>query len=175
MSSQKPLRKADFLTSIVFILLGAAMLFAASRMPWIVKSGGLTQDWYLSPGLFPAVLGTLLIVFAANVLMHAVRAGGHRGLGPIILGHLRSIGSNRDLHRMAGAALLVGLYVFVGIGHFNYYVASSVFLFAAMLAYHRTPEGRITFRMVLKIALIAVIAPMVIGYIFTEFFQVPMP
>lgn len=175
MSSGKPLRKADFITSIAFMLLGAGMIFAASRMPWIVKSGGLQQDWYLSPGLFPAVLGSLLIVFSANVLANAVREGGHRGLGRLIGARLRSLGSNRDLHRMAAAALLVGLYVFVGIGRFDYYVASSVFLFVTMLAFHRTPEDRITPRLVLKLALIAVVAPLVIGYVFTEFFQVPMP
>lgn len=175
MSPEKPLRKADFIASILFMLLGGGMIVAASRMPWIVQSGGLLQDWYLSPGLFPAVLGSLLILFSASVLVHAVRAGGHRGLGPAIAAALRSVGANRDLHRMAGAALLVGLYVFVGIGRVNYYVASSAFLFATMLAFHRTPEGRITWPLVLKIAVIAVVAPLVIGHVFTDFFQVPMP
>ncbi|MCK0209730.1 tripartite tricarboxylate transporter TctB family protein [Starkeya koreensis] len=175
MSSERPLRKADFVTSIAFMLLGTVMIVAASRMPWIVQSGGLQQDWYLSPGLFPAVLGVLLILFSANVLMHAVRAGGHRGLGQVAAQGLRAIGSNRDLHRMAAAAALVGLYVFVGIGRFEYHVASTTFLFVTMLAFHRAPDRPFTVWAVLKIALIALIAPAVIGYIFTEFFQVPMP
>ncbi|TCK29203.1 tripartite tricarboxylate transporter TctB family protein [Ancylobacter aquaticus] len=175
MSSEKPLRKADFVTSIVFMLLGIVMIVAASRMPWIVQSGGLQQDWYLSPGLFPTVLGVLLIIFSSNVLMHAVRGGGYRGLGRAAAHGLRSVGSNHDLHRMAMAAALVGLYVFVGIGRVEYHIASSVFLFVTMLVFHRAPDRPFTVRAVLKLALIAVLAPLVIGYIFTEFFQVPMP
>lgn len=175
MTPGKPLRKADFITSIFFILLGSGVIFQASRMPWRVQSAGLAQDWYLSPGLFPAVLGSLLILFSLSVLAHAVRQGGHRDLIRFLSENVAAIDGNRDLHRILIAITLMAVYIFVGIGKLNYYVASSAFLCAAMFIFYRPNDSTMNLRLLIKILVISVAAPAIIGYVFSEFFQVPMP
>jgi hypothetical protein len=99
----------------LFILFGAYIIFEATQMPW---SRGRFQ-WYASPGLFPTVIGTLLILFSLRVFwsrcaMAAIAisrepsGSGCRGF-PAIAGYIAS-----------PSPLWIGLYVFYGVGHYNY-------------------------------------------------------
>ncbi|MEO8304617.1 MAG: tripartite tricarboxylate transporter TctB family protein [Betaproteobacteria bacterium] len=169
------LRKVDFLFSLALIAFGIVVVVAASRMPWTSTQTGISAAWHLSPGLFPALLGALLIVFSLSVLATAVAAGGHRDIVTFVRGALARIPRNRSLHRVLLIIVLIGGYVFGLVGHVNYYVASSIYLFMFMLLFHKAPRGRSTTRNALMLLAIAIAVPLAIGYLFSTYLNVPLP
>lgn len=174
MDKQK-LRKVDLVFSLGLIAFGIAVLVAASRMPWTTHQTGVSSGWFLSPGLLPAVLGVLLIAFSLNVLANAVAAGGHRDISAFLRGAFSGVARNRRLHRVLLIIVLIGGYVFGLIGHVNYYVASSAYLFVFMLLFHRTSPGGSTAKNVLMLLAIAGATPLSIGYLFSTYLNVPLP
>lgn len=169
-----PLRRADLVTSVLLIAFGAWVLWEATQMPW-VKNFGMSTNWYLSPGLFPAILGVLLIGFASNVLIHAIKAGALVGLGAFAAGATAGLHRNRAVLRSAAALAIIGLYVFVGLGSLNYYFVTSVFCLALMVTFHR-PHGKMfglrTFGVLVAVS---VMGPLFVGQVFSRFFYVPLP
>lgn len=171
---EKPkLRQTDFLFSLVLIAFGIAILVSASRMPWTNQQSGISSAWYLSPGLFPALLGILLIVFSLDILMHAISAGGHRKIGAFVGSSISAVGNNRRLHKVLLIILVIGVYISL-IGHVNYYVASAVYLFMFMLLFHH-PASRSRVKNVLTLLAVAVLVPLVTGYLFSHYLNVPLP
>ncbi|GMG83146.1 hypothetical protein LNKW23_23590 [Paralimibaculum aggregatum] len=174
MGSRENLRRADLVTALLLIVLGGAVLWQALEMPW-TKSFGMPTKWYLSPGLFPAILGVLLIWFAAQVALRALREGALRGFGPCVLQLLAGLPRNRAVWRSALALLLIGAYVLLGLGKLNYYLATSLFCLAMMAAFHR-PGGRFFdlrgFGLILAVSLLG---PLAVGQVFSRAFQVPLP
>ncbi|MBN9438811.1 tripartite tricarboxylate transporter TctB family protein [Bosea sp. (in: a-proteobacteria)] len=175
MLPRKSLRRADVAMSTGMILLGASVIYAASGMPWQSTLTGGSAQWYLSPGLFPAVVGALLIAFSLRVLIIAIKEGGTEELVPATIAWLRCIGGNHRLHRAALAVGLMAAYIFLGIGRVPFLAASGIFLFVAIaLFWWREAEGGLL-RTVLITAAIAIGVPLLLSTLFTTFLYVPMP
>jgi hypothetical protein len=172
---KQKLRKADFLFSLVLIAFGIVVIVAAAGMPWTSTQKGVSSSWYLSPGLFPALLGLLLIVFSLNVLRNAIVEGGHRDLARFIADAIGAAPRSRRLHRVLLVILIIGAYVFGLLKNVNYFVASSAYLFVFMLLFHTRREGVSTTRNALVLLAVAVGVPLVIGYIFSTYLNVPLP
>jgi hypothetical protein len=82
---------------------------------------------------------------------------------------------NHDVIRSFAVLFLIGCYVFIGLGHFDYYVVSSLFCLAMMLLFYR-PDGRFPgIRGIALVVAVSVLGPLAIGQIFSRFFQVPLP
>lgn len=75
--------RADFITGLVLIVLGAAALIASLEMPRFEERA---INPYTAPGLVPGVLGAVILVLGAALFVRAARAGGWRlgagGSGP---------------------------------------------------------------------------------------------
>jgi len=175
MLSRKSMRRADVVASCLFMALGGGVIYSAWQMPWATQRTGGSPQWYLSPGLFPAIIGVLLVLFSARVLLQAVREGGHQGLMPAIRTWISGLGANRPVHRAFLIALLMMIYVFLGVGRINFHVASGLFLFASIALFWWPMSGRPLAVNVIITALVAVLTPLVIGSIFTRLLDVPMP
>ncbi len=76
MLQEKKLRKADFVTSIVLFAFGVWVLFQAFRMPMRDTYGGVRNVWYVSPALFPLVVGIGISILSTALLVHSIRTGG---------------------------------------------------------------------------------------------------
>lgn len=174
MDKQK-LRKADFLFSLALIAFGIVVIVAAADMPWTTAQKGVSSRWFLSPGLFPAFLGALLILFSLNVLWRAIAEGGHRDIVRFVADAMAAAPRNRKVHRVLLVILMIGAYVFGLLKNVNYYVASSAYLFVFMLLFHKPRDGVSTTRNALVLLAIAVGVPLAIGYIFSTFLNVPLP
>ena len=75
------LRRADFktgVTLIVFCLWFLSVTFAF--MPFRETYGGVTNVWYVSPWIFPAIILTLLLILSIVLTLHAAKENGHRDL-----------------------------------------------------------------------------------------------
>lgn len=168
-------RKADVVVSALFILFGAVLIYRASTMPWAMTRTGGASQWFLSPGLFPTVIGVLLILFSIRVLVTAIAEGGHRDIAPLFLGWLQGLASNRGVHRIVLMVFWIGLYVFGAIGHINYQIASAIFLFGFIAVFWLPGAGAQWPKRLLITALISILVPVVIIHVFSNYLYVPAP
>ena len=76
MLQEKKLRQADFVTSVVLFAFGIWVLFQAFQMPMRDTYGGVQNVWYVSPALFPLVVGIGISVLSVALLIHSIRVGG---------------------------------------------------------------------------------------------------
>lgn len=157
------------------IVLGAVVIYSASQMPWRSTMTGGAAQWFLSPGLFPAVIGALLIVFSFRILLTAIKEGGTEGLLSSTIAWLRGVPSNHRLHRAALITLLMAAYIFLGIGRIPFLVASSLFLFVTIAVFWwRDAEGGMI-RTILITAIVSIGLPLLLSSLFSTFLFVPMP
>jgi hypothetical protein len=164
-------RKADVVVSILLIAFGGFIIYEAMQMPW---ARGRFQ-WYASPGLFPTVIGVLLILFSLRVLLVAVRDGGHRDIARTFWQWVQGLARNRGIHRVTFTILWIGLYVFYGVGHYNYQAVSAVFLavfIGIFWVYGAGPQW--PKRLAVTLA-VSITVPVVIAYVFATYLYVPSP
>jgi putative tricarboxylic transport membrane protein len=67
--------KADFVTGLIFVALGLAVVVECLRMPRFEE---LNVNPYTVPALVPGVLGAIILVLGAVLFLRAARAGGWR-------------------------------------------------------------------------------------------------
>ena len=161
--------RADFLTGLVFALLGAVVIWASLEMPRFEERGG---DLYTAPGLVPGALGAIILVLGAVLLVRAARAGGWRLSPP-------DARSSRDpgVRRLVLAVVLCLIYAGGLVGTVPFWLATFVFitafvvLFEWPLAAGRTDRLR---RLVFAPLFAAVIAAAV-TLLFQDVFLVRLP
>lgn len=73
---EQELRRADFITSIILILFAIWVLIEAFGMPLEGSYAGVESVWYVSPALFPIIVGVALIVLGVVLLLNSIRTGG---------------------------------------------------------------------------------------------------
>ncbi len=164
--------KADLITGIVLILLNLYVVIESWRMPRLehLKIHPLSV-----PGIVPAFIGTILILFGLILVIRSLHRGGHH----IHLSRdsFRQVMSQPGNQRLLLTALLtIGYAVFL-IGTFPYWLATGLFilLFILLFEWNRelTPAQRR--KGVITALLIAVLSSMAITFIFERLFLVALP
>jgi hypothetical protein len=175
MLPHKSMRRADVIASCVFMVLGVVVIYSATQMPWTSGRTGGSVQWYLSPGLFPAIVGALLILFSVRVLVQAIREGGHKEIVSRSVAWIRGLTVNTPVHRVILIALLLAMYVFGGVGRINFVAASALFLFVSIALFWWPGNGRSLLANIIVTAMVSVLTPLVIAHIFSTYLFVPMP
>ncbi len=67
--------RADFLTGLVFVVLGIAVVWASLDMP---RFADRNINPYTAPGLVPGALGAIILILGGVLFVRAVLAGGWR-------------------------------------------------------------------------------------------------
>lgn len=67
--------RADFITSMVLIVIGVAAVWNSLQMPRYEDQGGTFLD---SPGIVPAILGVMLVALSVVVLIRSILRQGYR-------------------------------------------------------------------------------------------------
>ena len=203
MLKEEELRRADVVTSCILVVMGLGVIGAALGMPMEGRHGGREITWYVSPALFPMILGFLLIACAVGVLSRAVVRGGHRGLlheiGRRLKGLPRSVAARRMLlvwGLLGGYILLLSLHLFSALGSvleglsevpffgflsrsdgegINYVCSSFIFLSAFMLIFVPPPTGAPRWRRITLIAGLSLAIPWIVGYLLKEQLATSLP
>ncbi|WP_157961803.1 tripartite tricarboxylate transporter TctB family protein [Acuticoccus kandeliae] len=168
-------RKADVVISTLMIVFGAFIIYRASLMPWSSTRTGGESQWFLSPGLFPATIGSLLILFSCRVLLTALREGGHRGILRSLGAWVRNLPADRSTQRVAFMIVWLAIYIFGLIGNVNYLVASSLFLFVFIAVFWLPGAGRAMLSRAAIALAVAILVPLSVSYTFEHFLYVPAP
>jgi putative tricarboxylic transport membrane protein len=157
--------RADFVTSLVLMLLGVTTLVESLRMPRFTDIG---ESPYSAPGLVPGILGVavaLLGLILCSRSVAALRAGAESEPGEG--GWLRAL----------AAFSLCGIYAIVLVSRVPFWLATFLFIVTFILGFEfADPEMRE--RPIRRIAVgvaIAAVATAAVSYVFQEIFYVRLP
>ena len=124
--------RADFITSIILVVVGVATVWNSLEMPRYEDQGGSFLD---SPGIVPAILGVLLVALSLVVFIRAlVRKGYLLGInGPTLAAVLKDTMTVRMLVTI-GFGVVYGLFLM----RWLHFIASTlifVFVFIVVFEY----------------------------------------
>ncbi|GAB5374527.1 MAG: hypothetical protein AcusKO_09890 [Acuticoccus sp.] len=131
------LRKADAWTGLVLAIVAAAMVGKALTFPLTGTYAGVKNAWYVSPALFPLIVGGMLFILSLGLMVRAFR--DHRRLRPgaSVLGLSRDALPAHGGHALLIAALLAA-YIVGLIPRVDFILATALFLLAFIGAYFLT-------------------------------------
>ena len=130
------LRRADLLTSILIILFGVWVVWEATKMPMKDSWGGVQNVWFVSPALFPLFVGSAIIVLGLILLKVAVSSIGASKVPEAIRSTLRGAGISRRNLKFICILILLFFFVYVDIPRVDFIIASLLFLFVFISAFH---------------------------------------
>ncbi|MCW8889737.1 MAG: tripartite tricarboxylate transporter TctB family protein [Sedimenticola sp.] len=128
------LRRDDFKTGIVLILLSLAVLWEATSYPMTDSYGGVQNVWYVSPALFPIIIGLILLVLALVLVGNAIVFHGLPNVWREKNATQRDQG--RVDVRFIGVIIFFSAFVYAYIPDVDFYIASAFFLFAFISGYY---------------------------------------
>lgn len=145
-----------------WVALGAAITLGAWRMD---RLESLNIEPWSAPGLVPGVLGLLIVVFGLAMLVSPAVAANSDPPESVPWGRLSAI------------LALTALFVFGVLGRLSFIPAAAALMFVwmLMLGVASSPAGQPRLRRLLRPALIAVVAALVIGHLFQDVFLVRLP
>ncbi len=114
-ASDRDLRLGCF--TLVF---GLYICWESFTMP---SRGGLVE----SPGIFPGLMGILLILFALILILRAAKKGGRIRPGRMF-GSIISIAKSQEHRPVIMGIILPAVYIFVGIPLIGFYISSALFM-----------------------------------------------
>jgi hypothetical protein len=121
------LRRRDFYTGILLILLALAVIGEATTYPMSDSYGGVQNVWFVSPALFPILVGSLLLILALVLTGNAIAYHGW----PAVLWERQNKterSKSADL-RFISVVLFFCAFVYVYIPRVDFFIASAMFLY----------------------------------------------
>ena len=163
--------KADFVTGLVLLALGVAVVVESLRMP---RFEHLNVNPYTVPGLVPGALGAVILVLGALLFVRAARAGGWRlGSGARAAGWRADPGVRRLL---LAVGLCVG-YAALLVGRLPFWLATFLFVtgFVALFEWPLAAGGSERRRRLGFALLFGALIAAVVTFVFQEIFLVRLP
>jgi putative tricarboxylic transport membrane protein len=164
--------RADFLTGVVLILSSLYVIFESWRMPRMEHLGAHPLS---VPGVVPAFLAAVLIIFGVVLVIRSVRAGGYR-LGLSVAKATEVLAKPGNQRLLITLVLTIGYAGFL-IGRIPYELATGLFVFAFIVLFEwewgLTP-ARYT-RLFGVAAILAVMFTGLVSWVFERIFLVTLP
>jgi hypothetical protein len=166
------MKKADYLTGLALILFSFYVIFESWRMPRLEH---LQAHPLSAPGIVPAFLAAVLLLFGLILVVRSVRAGGHH-IGLSREG-IRKTLANPGNRRLLVTTILTFVYAGVLVGRTPYTLVTGlfVFVFVVVFEWRRDMSRREMGRMGLAAAILAVVFPLAVSYTFEKLFLVTLP
>lgn len=164
--------KADFLTGIVLIALSLYVMFEAWQMPRLEH---LKVHPLSVPGLVPAFLASVILIFGTVLVIRSVLRGGHR-LTITYKGFLQTLRSPGN-KRLVVTAILTIAYAVLLIGTLPYWLGTGLFIFVFIILFEWEQGMSIARqrRCILSASLIAILSSVAITLVFERLFLVTLP
>jgi hypothetical protein len=132
MMDKEKLRKADIFSGGVIMLFGMWIISQAIQMPMKDSWGGVQNVWYVSPALFPLLVGAMITLLGALLVRKALHTVGRKGLMDV----LNWLGSASLVHylktpavfRFYAMTLLFFSFVFLNIPRIDFFLCAILFL-----------------------------------------------
>jgi len=128
-----------------------------------------------APGIVPAFLAVVLLIFGMILVVRSVRAGGHH-LGLSREGIRATLGAPGN-RRLLITALLTFVYAGILVGHTPYMLVTGlfIFVFVVIFEWRRDMSRKEMGRMGLAAAVLAIVFALAVSYTFEKLFLVTLP
>ena len=128
------LRRQDFRTGVLLILLALGIIWEASSYPMTDSYGGVQNVWYVSPALLPIIVGVLLLLLALVLTGNAL---AYHGWPAVLTGKAAASKDSRQANRrFLVIVVFIATFVYAFIPVVDFYIASAFFLFAFSSAFY---------------------------------------
>jgi putative tricarboxylic transport membrane protein len=169
--TEKSMVKADFVTSVILIAMGIAILVLSIQMPTMADRN---QSVYSAPGVVPGFIGAMITILSFAMLVRSLkkRALAKFREGAMPKGSL----STESTKRILITIVLCLLYAFLlgklwfGIPTFGF-----IFAFIVIFEYDRKKAFSSQIKKLLIAALIAVLTTAAVMLVFQKLFLVNLP
>lgn len=168
--SPQTLNKLDFISALVLIALGIAVVLESLRMP---RLENLAINPYTIPGLVPGILGVIISVLGGVLLIRSIARGGWRISGQ----GLSDLSHHPGLQRLLLALILTFGYAAGLIGRLPFWLATFLFVLLFIVLFERMlpPPKPPLIRSLLSALIEAILVTAVVTYVFQEIFLVRLP
>lgn len=171
MSHQSSMNKADFISSIILTLFGIGVVVESLRLP---RLENLNVNAYTVPGIVPGFLGLFLTVAGLAIFVRSIRRGGWK-LSLNKDGMRRWLGSAMVMRTAVTVVITMG-YAILLFPNVPFWIATPIFIFVFVVATESMKYGGLPDRKKLLTALVlAIIAGLLINYVFQDLFFVRLP
>ena len=164
--------RADFLTGIVLICLSLYVIIESWQMPRLqhLKIHPLSV-----PGIVPAFIGMVLLLFGTILVIRSIRRGGHR-LGFSYESFRRLLSKPGNQYLLLTAILTIGYAGFL-IGFLPYWLATGlfIFLFVFLFEWERGMSVAQWRRRLISAGIIAAVSSAAVTLVFERLFLVTLP
>ncbi len=161
------LRKADVFSGTAIFLLGLYIVYQAFQMPMKDSYAGVQNVWYVSPALFPLLVGSILALLGLLLVKTAVSAVGKVGIINVF-DYLLSSDFVAFLKlpatiRYYGIVLNLLVFVFLLIPNIDFFVAAILFLLTFFFMFYCGTDADLV-RLIYQIITVSIILA---TYLFT--------
>jgi hypothetical protein len=164
--------KADFLTGIALICLSVYVIIESWQMPRLAH---LKVHPLSVPGIVPAFIGMVLLLFGTILVIRSIRRGGHR-LGFSYDGLRRLFSKPGNQYLLLTAFLTIGYAGFL-IGLLPYWLATGlfIFVFVVLFEWERGMTVAQWRRCSISAGIIAAVSSAAVTWVFERLFLVTLP
>lgn len=164
--------RADFITGLALIFLSLYVIIESWQMPRLEH---LKVHPLSVPGVVPAFIGMVLLLFGTVLTIRSIRRGGHRLR--LTEEGLRRLYQDPGNQRLLLTAILSIGYAGFLIGNLPYGLATGLFIFVFVLLFEWEPgmSSAKRRRGVMTAALIATLSSAAITLVFERLFLVSLP
>lgn len=132
MLDKEKLRKADIFSGSIIMIFGLWIISQAVQMPMKDSWGGVQNVWYVSPALFPLLVGAVIALLGAMLVRKAIQTVGREGLRDVLhwLGsaHLLNYLKTPPVFRFYAMVALFFSFVFLNIPRIDFFLCTILFL-----------------------------------------------
>jgi len=140
MMEKDKLRKADFFSGSAIVLLGLFIIFQAMQMPMTDSWGGVQNVWYVSPALFPLLVGGMLTLLGVVLVSIAFKSVGGDGIRSVFsyLVSAEFVAFLRDpwVVRFYSIVFNLMFFVFLMVPRIDFFPAAILFLLVSFFLFY---------------------------------------
>lgn len=133
MIEKDKIRGFDIVSGVLFIFFGLWILVEALKMPLTESYGSAENAWYVSPALFPLIIGGGIVVISILIVLHALKNGGVAQLKQ--KSGERSLLSEKNIRYLSILIPLFSL-VYVLLKRIDFIQSSMFFLFFTVFVFY---------------------------------------
>jgi len=145
MLEKEKLRKADIFSGGVMVLFGLWIVRQALKMPMKDSWGGVQNVWFVSPALFPLMVGATIAILGVLLVRTALKSVGQDGLlnvlgwlsSPALAQYLKTA----EVVRFYAMAVLFFSFIFLNLPRIDFFLCSVLFLAAFISMFYFDDDG----------------------------------
>ena len=134
------MRKADIYSGAAICLFGLWIILQALKMPMKDSWGGVQNVWYVSPAIFPLIVGSMIMLLGALLCRTALKMVGFKAFGETVRwlsskALLQFLNSTPNL-RFYTIVVLFLSFVFLTIPRIDFFISAVLFLVVFITSFY---------------------------------------